>query len=381
MRTNRTIDVDTLIDGRFRIERLIAHGGQASVWLARHEPLQREVALKILRSPTTPKGSDTFLQRFLLEARTMAALDHPHIVTVYDYGRAPSGDYYIAMEYVEGRRFSSILRERPIRPARTLRLLHQVCSALNYAHNCGVIHRDIKNANLLVRTDHNGHEEVKIIDFGILKLIDGNPLITQEGVVLGSPHFLSPEQIRGETFDHRADIYAVGILIYSAIMGDFPFKGDGSARSIMLAHLHDSIPPLAMRPEYGIAASFEDVVRRCLAKDPNQRYPNMSALMQDLAAYLDNTLDAEYHEPLMDYLPLDTTTDSQPTLDDKGTGPVLNRSNAHIPASALTSLPNPINPSVRVEVTSEEPVNGRRMLLLASWTFILTMLALMLTRL
>jgi serine/threonine protein kinase len=150
------VAVGDLVDGRYRIEELIARGGQASVWRARQEPLQRSVALKVLTAPPTREGSEPFRERFLLEAKTLASLNHPNIVIVYDYGRISPGCYYIAMEHVEGVRFSRILRERPIDAARRLRLVSQVCNALRYAHQRGVIHRDVKNANILVRQGRGG---------------------------------------------------------------------------------------------------------------------------------------------------------------------------------------------------------------------------------
>jgi serine/threonine protein kinase len=279
------VAIGDLIDGRYRIESLIARGGQASVWKASQEPLQRNVALKVLTAPPTREGSEPFRERFLLEAKTLASLNHPNIVIVYDYGRVSSGCYYIAMEHVEGVRFSRILRERPIDAARRIRLVSQACSALRYAHQRGVIHRDVKNANILVRQDSAGEEEVKVVDFGIVKLMESDPGITQEGVILGSPHFMSPEQITGAFFDHRADIYAVGVLLYCSVTGRYPYRGK-DARSIMTNHLKKPIPVLKSRdPRLVGDEEFENIVRSCLAKRPDDRFDDMDALIAALAPY------------------------------------------------------------------------------------------------
>ncbi|MEL6347456.1 MAG: serine/threonine-protein kinase, partial [Myxococcota bacterium] len=291
---NRRIDPGSIVEpgeligGRYRVEEMIAKGGQASVWKASQEPLQRPVALKILTPPPTREDEEPFQERFLLEAKTLASLTHPNIVVVYDYGAVREGSYYIAMEYVEGVRFSSILRERPLTVQRVLRLIYQVCKALRYAHNQGVIHRDVKNANILIQQTEDGDEIVKVVDFGIVKLKEADAGITQEGVILGSPHFMSPEQVRGDFFDHRADIYAVGILLYCGVVGRYPFRGR-DARAIMSAHLHKSLPRIKVRDErLNNDENFKDIIRKCLAKSPEDRFADMDTLMNALGPYIDN---------------------------------------------------------------------------------------------
>ena len=282
---------DSLIANRYRIERRIARGGQASVYLARQVPLNRKVALKIL---TPPPGSDaeeidTFEQRFLLEAQTLATLDHPNIVTVYDYGQIEPGSFYIAMEFVEGRRFSALLREGPMVQQRALRLIGQVCSALSYAHRHKVIHRDIKNSNVLVRVDHHGHEQIKVVDFGIAKLMEDNTSLTLTGVVMGSPHFMAPEQARGAMIDHRVDIYAVGVLLYCGLVGRYPFNGT-SSREIVSAHISQEIPTFQeANPSLLLHPSLEGAVRRCLAKEPSERFQDVDTLLTALTPFLSDT--------------------------------------------------------------------------------------------
>jgi len=285
------MQANSLIANRYQIERRIARGGQASVYLARQVPLDRKVALKVL---TPPPGSDdeevrTFQERFLLEARTLATLDHPNIVTVYDYGQIEPGHFYIAMEFVEGRRFSELLREGAMAPERTIRLIGQVCGALSYAHRRKVIHRDIKNSNVLIRVDHHGNEQVKVVDFGIAKLMEDDPSLTLTGVVMGSPHFMAPEQARGSEIDHRVDIYAVGVLLYCGLAGRYPFNGT-SSREIVSAHLSQEIPSFSdVNPDLTLHPTLEGTVRRCLAKEPEARFQDVDTLLTALTPFLADT--------------------------------------------------------------------------------------------
>ena len=277
----------SLIAGRYRIERRIARGGQASVYLAHQEPLGRMIALKVLATPTDISAAerDRFQQRFLLEAKTLASLDHPHIVTVYDYGQTDAGDLYIAMEYVDGVRFNDLLRHGRLEVDRALGLVRQVCSALQYAHNRGVIHRDIKNSNVLVKRDAAGREMVKVVDFGIVKLRHEKIDLTQVGIILGSPHFMAPEQAQGKDVDHRVDIYAVGVLMYCALAGRYPFNGSHST-AILTAHLTREPPTFSeVAPDLRLPAGLEQLVRRCLAKPPEDRFPDMASIITRIDTY------------------------------------------------------------------------------------------------
>ncbi|MEL6343235.1 MAG: serine/threonine-protein kinase [Myxococcota bacterium] len=277
-----------LIEGRYRVERLIAQGGQAAVYLARQEPLDRRVALKILHAtPDAPEAEKrTFQQRFLREAKTLATLDHPNIVVIYDYGQIGIGSFYIAMEYVQGVRFNDLHRGKPLEPTRALTLISQVCSALSYAHNRGVIHRDIKHSNLMVRRGHDGKEQVKVLDFGIAKMMMDNSDLTLTGTIMGSPHFMAPEQARGMKLDPRVDIYAVGVLLYCSLTGRYPFEGT-SFREILFAHLGDDVPPFQERnPDISLDPNLEATVRRCLAKEPDERFPNIDTLQGTLTSFI-----------------------------------------------------------------------------------------------
>ena len=278
----------TLIGGKFRIEHRIARGGQASVYLARQEPLNRAVALKILSPPSmeaTDEERDAFEQRFLLEARTLAGLDHPNIVTIFDYGETDDGRYYLAMEYIGGGRFLDLLKKGHMETGRAVNLVLQVSRALRYAHKRGIVHRDVKNSNVLVRKMDNGEEQAKVVDFGLVKLSKTDTGLTQTGMILGSPHFMAPEQATGQAVDHRADIYATGVLLYCGLTGKYPFDGP-HATAIITAHVTRDVPTFAsIVPDIRIPDGLEAVVRRCLEKKPARRYPSMDALIADLLPY------------------------------------------------------------------------------------------------
>jgi len=278
----------TLIGDKFRIEERIARGGQASVYRARQEPLNRLVALKLLSPPSleaTDEEREAFEQRFLLEARTLAGLDHPNIVTIFDYGETNDGRYYLAMEYISGGRFLDLLKRGHMEPGRAVNLCIQVAQALRYAHKRGVVHRDVKNSNVLVRLLDNGEEQAKVVDFGLVKLSKLDSGLTQTGMILGSPHFMAPEQATGQGVDHRADIYATGVLLYCGLTGNYPFDGP-HATAIITAHVTRDVPSFAsIAPDVRVPDGLEHVVRRCLEKKPGRRYPSMDALIADLLPY------------------------------------------------------------------------------------------------
>jgi len=280
---------EQIIADRYTVERRIAKGGMATVYLASQVKVNRPVALKVLSPPNDEEVAADFLSRFHLEAETLAALDHRNIVTLYDFGELPGGRFYLAMEYVDGPRFSDLVKTGPLPADEAIRLLLQVCSALRYAHKQGVVHRDLKPSNLLIKRTDDGVDQVKVVDFGLVKLTSEDHAITRAGMILGSPHCMSPEQIHGRDLDHRADIYSVGVLLYRTVVGAYPFHGPTSAAT-MVQHLNEPVPPMGrMNPDVELPDGYEAVVRRCLAKVPDDRYPDMEALITDLSLILAGT--------------------------------------------------------------------------------------------
>jgi serine/threonine-protein kinase len=270
------------IAGRYRVIKLVARGGMGAVYEAEQHPLRRKVAIKVLHHGNSVEGAE-FERRFLLEAEALARLQHANTVVVHDYGQTPGGMYYLVMEYVQGRPLSRLLQdEGPLEPTRCIDLMTQVCKALREAHSLGIVHRDLKPSNLLVRRQEDGEEVVKVVDFGLVKLTEADQSLTLSGMILGSPHCMSPEQVQGMDIDHRADIYSLGVLMYRSLTGKYPFHGPTTAAT-MIAHVQNPIPHMAEAgPDLELPLGLEDVIRRCLSKAPQERYQDMGALIADL---------------------------------------------------------------------------------------------------
>lgn len=254
----------------YHIKEKLGEGGMATVYLAQHKLLEREVALKVMspRIATT----EAFRQSFIREARTVAQLDHPHIVRIYDGGA--NGDlFYMAMELLPGGTLKEQLEDGPLLPEAAISILRQVASALSYAHAKGYIHRDIKPANILFRA--NG--DAALGDFGIAKLQGIVSDMTQMGLVAGTPHYMSPEQTAGGNLDHRADLYSLGILLYEMLLGKQPFNGN-SPMAIAYQHINTPLPRLPT----GLAR-FQPVIDKLVAKRPEDRFASADALLQALA--------------------------------------------------------------------------------------------------
>ena len=282
IRSQRT---SPILAGRYRVDKLIARGGMATVYLAHQVGLNRPVALKVLTPPPNADEAAAFEHRFRLEAETLAQLDHPNIVVLHDFGETEDGRYFLAMEFIDGPRLSDLLKDGPMPVDRALPLLIQVCAGLRYAHRRGAVHRDLKPSNLLVkRVEDEGEEQIKIVDFGLVKVTSDDQSITRAGLILGSPHCMAPEQVKGLEVDHRTDIYAIGVLLFRTLTGQYPFHGPNSAAT-MIAHLNQPVPTFfSVAPELVAPEGLEEVVRRCLSKSPADRFGSMKEVIDSLAA-------------------------------------------------------------------------------------------------
>jgi beta-lactam-binding protein with PASTA domain len=269
----------TIFNGRYELHRRLGRGGMAEVFLARDQLLDRPVAVKVLFPEFAT--DEAFVERFRREATAAANLNHPNIVSVYDWGEADS-TYFIVMEYVDGRTLSDILRaEGPLHPDRVADVGADVAAALGFAHRNGVVHRDVKPGNVLVTPTGL----VKVADFGIARAITANADedLTQVGTVMGTAAYFSPEQARGEPVDPRSDIYSLGCVLYELLVGKPPFAGDTPV-AIAYKHVHESpVPPRHLNVE--LPAAIEAIVLKCLAKNPANRYPSAEDLRADLRRF------------------------------------------------------------------------------------------------
>lgn len=265
------------ISGRYKLLEMIGGGGMSNVYLAHDMILDRDVAIKVLRYDFS--NEEELHRRFQREALSATSLTHPNIVNIYDVGE--DGDiHYIVMEYVKGETLKQyIQRNAPISPVKSVSIMRQLTSAIANAHNNHIIHRDIKPQNILL--DEQGN--VKITDFGIAMALSATSY-TQTNSVLGTVHYLSPEQARGGTATKRSDIYALGIVLFELLTGQLPFSGE-SAVSIALKHLQTETPSIrAIIPS--IPQSLENIVLKATAKDPNNRYRSAEEMEEDLATAL-----------------------------------------------------------------------------------------------
>jgi eukaryotic-like serine/threonine-protein kinase len=259
----------TLAAGRYRVERELGHGGMATVYLARDEQLDRLVALKLL--PEQLADDETFHARFFREARLAARLGHPNVVHVFDAGEADSRPY-IVMEYVPG---LSLAEYRKLPPGRVAELGVQACAGLQHAHDAGLIHRDVKPANLLLRDDG----VLKVADFGIARAVESTRH-TQAGTLLGTAAYLAPEQIAGEDATTASDVYALGAVLYELLTGRPPYAFDSLAELAALQADGAILPAADLEP--AVPNELEAAVMHALARDPSFRPSSAAALAQEL---------------------------------------------------------------------------------------------------
>jgi len=270
-----------IVGGRYQITGLIASGGMGEVFQAHDRVLDRTVALKVLRAGL---GSDPdFVERFRKEATAAGRLSHPNIVQVYDWGRSDDGSAYMAMELVDGQNLREVLAASGrLRPALAARVAAQVCSALEAARKAGLVHRDIKPENILLTPDGR----VKVADFGLSRTM-AESKATQAGVLLGTAHYVAPEQVEGKESDHRSDLYALGVVLYEMLTGKTPFAGD-TPLIVAYQRVRENVPAPSAAIT-GIPPAMDEIVRRATARDPSQRYASAAEMGEALRTAVPRT--------------------------------------------------------------------------------------------
>lgn len=269
----------SLIDrtlGGYSLTEELGKGGMAAVYKAYQPKLERWVAVKVL-DPAHITDDSEVLARFRREAKAIAGLRHPNILTVYDYGEE-DGLAYIVMEYVEGGTLKDRLQGKPFDCQQAVGLGVGVGRALAFAHDQGIIHRDVKPANILLPRE----DWPLLADFGLVKLQQARRALTQAGIILGTPDYTSPEQALGETADHRADIYALGVVLFELVTGRLPFKAEKAFDSLLM-HINDP-PPKPCDLATGTPQMVEDIILKALAKSPDERYTDMQDMVASLEA-------------------------------------------------------------------------------------------------
>jgi eukaryotic-like serine/threonine-protein kinase len=265
------------IAGRYEVEELVGHGGMSSVYRAHDSLLERHVALKILHEQYS--GDEDFVERFKREARMVAQLQHPNIVTVIDRGEE-DGRQYIVFEYIDGENLKElVVRKGRLDIREALEIALEVARGLAFAHENGLIHRDVKPQNVLL----NGDGRAKVTDFGIARTLDVDGM-TQTGTVLGTSNYIAPEQASGQRVDAHSDVYSLGAVLYELLAGEVPFPGE-SFIAVAMKHLHEP-PPSILDVRGDVPLRVAAAVDRALEKDPEQRFPTMDAFAGELEAAL-----------------------------------------------------------------------------------------------
>ncbi|MFH1810405.1 MAG: serine/threonine-protein kinase [Pseudomonadota bacterium] len=276
-----------VVAGKFRIEAMVGQGGMGKVYRATQLSLDKTVALKLLHASCSE--DELKVQRFHREARASSRLTHPNAISIIDFGQDTDGTLYMAMEFVRGQTGMSLLRSQfPFDEKRVARIVQQACHALAQAHDRGLVHRDLKLDNIMI-DDRPGREDfVKVLDFGIAKLLhpEGQDArtLTSQGFVCGTPEYMAPEQVVKETIDHRTDIYALGIVMYQLVTGQLPFKGYNIVEVAAQQVATPPRPPQDVAPHLPISDEMQSIILICLQKNPAQRFQSTRALAHALDA-------------------------------------------------------------------------------------------------
>jgi serine/threonine-protein kinase len=371
--------VGRCIDGRYQLEAEIGVGGLGSVYRAQHTKLQRAVAVKLLHESC---GSDVLQRRrFEREAKALAALEHPNIVAILDYGVSENRPYLV-MELLEGETLAQRLKRGPIPIKPALSIAQQLLEALSFMHGAGLVHRDVKPSNVFLQRLPNGRERVKVLDFGLAKftaptVTGSDPTLTRDGTIVGTPAYMSPEQATGDMVDARGDVYAVGVIVFQMLSGRLPFEGD--AIELIRSHLVATVPALErLRPDRQIDDALDALIQRAMAKRREERFSDAAEMLRGLFAIAPASLDPQLPEReaiSMAMAEVDSLTgDLLIALDDSNDVPTAVRSARSRPGIIARSVAWLRRGVRRLLVASVRVVAGVSVLLVLTTVAIITLL-------
>ena len=280
--------IGSVVDSRYEVLSVLGEGGMGIVYEIRHRALGKRFALKALRKDLA--SDSAIAARFMQEARTAASVSHPGLVEITDFGQLSSGQPFFVMELLEGQSLSTMIRRGgPIPVVRAVDIIRQVAEALGAVHDRSIVHRDLKPDNIHVSVAEGGRDRVTIVDFGLAKVI-GTSRLTRAGMVFGTPHYMSPEQAMGEVTDHRADVYALGVVMYEMFTGRVPFEAD-SYMGVLTKHMYMAPTPPSHLTGTAELGALEAILLRCLEKKAEHRYATLRDLIADLDRVLITTSD------------------------------------------------------------------------------------------
>jgi serine/threonine-protein kinase len=280
--------IGSIVAERYHILKKLGEGGMGTVYLAEHVKMGRKAALKVM-NPGMNSDPDA-IARFNREAANASRLNHPNVCGIYDFGETPEGLIYLAMEFIEGESLTSLIEKNGFLPApRAASIIHQAADALAVAHDYGIVHRDLKPDNIMIAKGRDGSDMVKVVDFGIAKASSSDAQkVTKTGLVVGTPEYMSPEQLAGDKLDGRSDIYSLGLVAFNCLTGTLPFQSN-SAQEAMIMRLTDQPKTLAeMKPDIDWPPELQAVMDKVLARDADERYQKSAEFGRDIAKAVEN---------------------------------------------------------------------------------------------
>ncbi|HEX5659400.1 MAG TPA: serine/threonine-protein kinase, partial [Polyangiales bacterium] len=270
-----------VLDGRYEIQSILGEGGMGLVYKAKHVTLGKKLAIKVLKAEVSK--DQEIVQRFRQEAQSATSIGNHHIIDISDFGVLPDGSTYFVMEFLDGKSLTKAIEPgTPLKANRTIHIAKQLCRALGAAHEIGIVHRDLKPDNIYLISRGGDPDFVKVLDFGIAKVVGQKSKLTQVGQVFGTPHYMSPEQCAGTAVDKRTDIYALGVIMYEMTSSRVPFDAD-NLMGILTKHLYEEpVKPHELPPPVDVPPALEAVILKCLAKKADLRYQTMQEVLADL---------------------------------------------------------------------------------------------------